>query len=43
MVALTAREFNQSPYDYLFADGQMKLAVDYLCYTLLVEHERENV
>lgn len=36
MVALTAREFHQSPYDYLFSNP-LKLAIDYLCYTLIFE------
>ena len=41
MVALTAREFHQSPYEYLFADTQLKLAIDYLCYTLILEAQEE--
>ena len=40
MVALTAREFSQSPYDYLFG-SQLKLAIDYLAYTLIVEAQTE--
>ena len=40
MVALTAREFHQSPYDYLFG-SQLKLAIDYLAYTLIVEAQAE--
>ena len=40
MVALTAREFHQSPYDYLFGP-QLKLAIDYLAYTLIVEAQTE--
>ena len=40
MVALTAREFNQSPYDYLFG-SQLRLAIDYLAYTLIVEAQTE--
>ena len=40
MVALTAREFSQSPYDYLFGP-QLKLAIDYLAYTLIVEAQAE--
>ena len=40
MVALTAREFNQSPHDYLFG-SQLKLAIDYLAYTLIVEAQTE--
>ena len=40
MVALTAREFHQSPYEYLFGP-QLKLAIDYLCYTLIVEAQEE--
>ena len=40
MVALTAREFSQSPYDYLFGPP-LKLAIDYLAYTLIVEAQAE--
>ena len=40
MVALTAREFSQSPHDYLFGP-QLKLAIDYLAYTLIVEARTE--
>ena len=40
MVALTAREFHQSPYEYLFGDP-LKLAIDYLCYTLILEAQEE--
>lgn len=40
MVALTAREFHQSPYEYLFGT-QLKLAIDYLCYTLIAEAQEE--
>lgn len=40
MVALTAREFHQSPYEYLFGP-QLKLSIDYLCYTLIVEAREE--
>lgn len=40
MVALTAREFHQSPFEYLFGP-QLKLAIDYLCYTLIVEAQEE--
>ena len=40
MVALTAREFSQSPHDYLFG-SQLKLAIDYLAYTLIVEAQTE--
>ena len=36
MIALTAKEFNQSPYEYLVG-SQLKLAVDMLCYNLIVE------
>ena len=40
MVALTAREFHQSPYEYLFGP-QLKLAIDYLAYTLIAEAQAE--
>ena len=40
MIALTAREFSQSPYDYLFG-SQLKLAIDYLAYTLILEAQTE--
>ena len=40
MIALTAREFHQSPYDYLFGPP-LKLAIDYLAYTLIVEAQAE--
>ena len=40
MVALTAREFHQSPYDYL-TGSQLRLAVDYLAYTLIAEAQAE--
>ena len=40
MVALTAREFSQSPYDYLFGP-QLKLTIDYLAYTLILEAQTE--
>ena len=40
MIALTAREFSQSPYDYLFGPP-LKLAIDYLAYTLIVEAQAE--
>ncbi len=40
MVGLTAREFHQSPYDYL-TGSQLRLAVDYLCYTLIAEAQAE--
>lgn len=41
MIALTAREFSQSPYDYLLGDP-LKLAIDYLCYTLILEAKEET-
>ena len=40
MIALTAREFSQSPYDYLMG-SQLKLAIDYLAYTLIAEAQAE--
>ena len=40
MVALTAREFSQSPYDYLFG-SQLRLSIDYLAYTLIVEAQTD--
>lgn len=36
MIALTAKEFNQSPYEYLVG-SQLKLAVDMFCYNLIAE------
>ena len=40
MVALTAREFSQSPYEYLFGP-QLKLAIDLQCHKLIVEAREE--
>ena len=40
MVALTAREFNQSPYEYLFGP-RLKLAIDYLAFSLIMEAQEE--
>ena len=39
-IALVAKKFHQSPYEYLFGP-QLKLAIDYLCYTLIVEAQEE--
>ena len=40
MIALTAREFSQSPYEYLFGP-RLKLAIDYLAYSLIAEAKEE--
>ena len=40
MIALTAREFHQSPSDYLFG-SPLRLAVDYLAYSLILEAQEE--
>ena len=40
MVALTAEKFGQSPYDYL-TGSQLRLSVDYLCCTLILEAQTE--
>ena len=40
MIALTAREFGQSPYDYLFGDP-LKLAIDLQGYRLIAEAKEE--
>ena len=40
MVALTAREFSQSPYDYL-TGSQLRLAVDCLACALILEARTE--
>ena len=40
MIALTAREFNQSPYEYLFGPP-LKLAIDLHSYKLIVEAQTE--
>ena len=40
MIALTAREFHQSPSDYVFG-SPLRLAVDYLAYSLIVEAQEE--
>ena len=40
MIALTAEKFGQSPYDYL-TGPQIRLAVDYLCCTLILEARTE--
>ena len=40
MIALAAREFSQSPYDYL-TGSQLRLSVDYLAYTLIVEAQAD--
>ena len=40
MIALTAEKFGQSPYDYL-TGPQIRLAVDYLCCTLILEAQTE--
>ena len=40
MIALTAREFSQSPYDYLFGPP-LKLAIDLQCHKLIVEAREE--
>lgn len=40
MIALTAREFSQSPYDYLFGPP-LKLAIDLQSHKLIVEAREE--
>lgn len=40
MIALTAREFGQSPYEYLFGP-RLKSAIDYLGYSLIREAQEE--
>lgn len=40
MIALTAKEFSQSPYDYLFGDP-LKLAIDLQGYKLIAEAREE--
>ena len=40
MVALVSEKFSQSPYDYL-TGSQLKLAIDYLAYTLIAEARTE--
>ena len=40
MVALTAREFGQSPYEYLYGPP-LKLEIDYLAYSLIAEAKEE--
>ena len=40
MVAAVSEKFGQSPYEYLFG-SQLKLAIDYLCYTLIVEAQTD--
>ena len=40
MIALTAREFHQSPYEYLFGP-RLKLAIDYLAFSLITEAQEE--
>lgn len=36
MIALTAKEFGQSPHEYLIG-SQLKLAVDMFCFNLIAE------
>ena len=40
MIALTAREFSQSPYEYLYGP-RLKLAIDYFAYSLITEAKEE--
>ena len=38
MIALMAKEFGQSPYDYLTGDF-LKVSIDRFCYSLLIEQQ----
>ena len=39
MIALTAKQFSQSPYEYLFGP-RLKLAIDYFANSLILEAEQ---
>ena len=41
MIAMMAKEFGQSPYDYLTGDF-LKVSIDRFCYSLLVEQQTDE-